>query len=128
MVLCDRFCDATLAYQGYGRSLDRGLIEQLNEVATGGLRPDLTILLDCPVETGLERALSRINAGSGLREERFELESVAFHQRVRDGYLRLAAEEPERFRIVDGSPAPPEVETDLSRIVLEWLEAGNHGL
>ncbi|MDD2335404.1 MAG: dTMP kinase, partial [Geobacteraceae bacterium] len=72
IVLCDRFTDATTAYQGYGRSLDLALIENLAQLATGGLTPDLTILLDCPEEVGISRAMARINATSGAREERFE--------------------------------------------------------
>ncbi len=87
IVLCDRFTDATIAYQGYGRRLDLAVIDKLNQLATGGIRPDLTVLLDCPAETGLKRAISRINSAAGAREERFELESLQFHQRVRDGYL-----------------------------------------
>ena len=127
-VLCDRFFDATVAYQGYGRRLDTKLIRQLNEVATGGLVPDLTVLLDCPVETGLGRAISRINATDGLREERFELESIEFHQRVRDGYLRLAADEPERFTIIDGSPEASMVEQTLTRTLLSWFDGRHHGV
>jgi dTMP kinase len=103
MVLCDRFTDATVAYQGHGRELDLDTIKQLNVLATGGLEPELTLLIDCPVETGLSRAMARIEATTGAREERFELESVRFHERVRNGYLALAAQFPERFVVVDGS-------------------------
>ena len=102
-VLCDRFTDATTSYQGYGRGLDLTTIAYLNRLAAGELKPQLTILLDCPVEIGLERAFARISGLSTNREERFELESVRFHQRVRDGYLKLAGEEPNRFIIIDGS-------------------------
>lgn len=107
-VICDRFTDATIAYQGYGRGLDLATIARLNAEASGGTLPDLTVLLDCPVEVGLKRAFARINSTAGAREERFELESVQFHQRVRDGYLALAAEQPERFAVVDGSLAIDE--------------------
>ena len=103
IVLCDRFTDATIAYQGFGRGLDRATIELLNRLAAGELRPHATILLDCPVDTGLTRALARINAATAAREERFELESRQFHERVRDGYLSLVAREPQRFAVVDGS-------------------------
>jgi len=102
-VLCDRFTDATVAYQGHGRSLDLDVIEQLNRLATGDLQPALTVLIDCPVQVGLSRALARIEATSGAREERFELESVLFHERVRAGYLSLATAFPERFVVIDGS-------------------------
>lgn len=125
-VLCDRFHDATLAYQGFGRKLDMLLIRQLNGIATGGLMPDLTVLLDCPVETGLHRAMSRINATDGLREERFELESLEFHQCIRDGYLQLAADDPDRFIIIDGSPEATVVEEALTRPLLNWLTGGRH--
>jgi len=107
IVLCDRFTAATVAYQGYGRGLDQGLIKTLNETATGDCRPDLTVLIDCPVEIGLERAIARIEAGSAadrnhLREERFERESLEFHQRVREGYLQLAETCADRFILIDG--------------------------
>jgi dTMP kinase len=102
-VLCDRFTDATVAYQGHGRGLDLTTITELNRLATGGQEPRLTLLIDCPVETGLARARARIEAASGAREERFELESVRFHERVRQGYLGLATAFPDRFVVVDGS-------------------------
>jgi dTMP kinase len=107
IVLCDRFTDATVAYQGFGRGLDQSLIEDLNKTATADCRPDLTVLIDCPVETGLERAIARIEAGtasdsSHLREERFERESLQFHQKVRNGYLNIAAASPDRFIVIDG--------------------------
>lgn len=102
-VLCDRFTDATVAYQGHGRGLDLAVIEKLNTLATGSLQPALTVLIDCPVEVGLSRALARIEATSGAKEERFERESLLFHQKVRNGYLALATAFPERFVIVDGS-------------------------
>lgn len=102
VVICDRFTDATIAYQGYGRGLDLAAIEHLNAEAAAGTVPDLTVLLDCPVETGLKRAMARINNSTGAREDRFELESIQFHRRVRDGYLTLAARQPKRFVIIDG--------------------------
>lgn len=102
-VLCDRFTDATVAYQGHGRGLDLAVIEELNTLATGSVQPALTVLIDCPVEVGLSRALARIEATSGAKEERFERESLLFHQKVRNGYLALAAAFPERFVVVDGS-------------------------
>lgn len=102
-VLCDRFTDATVAYQGHGRGLDLAVIEKLNTLATGSLQPALTVLIDCPVEVGLSRALARIEATSGAKEERFERESLLFHQKVRNGYLALANAFPERFVVVDGS-------------------------
>jgi len=128
-VLCDRFYDATIAYQGYGRGLDLQLIHQLNVIATGGLDPDLTILMDCPVETGLGRALARINATTdGVREERFELESLEFHRRVRNGYLQRAAAEPDRIIVVDGSREVAEIEQTITRTVQDWFNDRHHGI
>jgi len=121
IVLCDRFSDATRAYQSFGRGIDRQTIETLNNLACNGISPDLTVLLDCPVETGLGRARQRIESTRGPREERFELESLAFHQRVRDGYLQLAAEEPGRFVIVDAAAKPAQVALAISDAVLSRL-------
>ena len=123
IVLCDRFSDATRAYQAFGRGLDRQQIEQVNLLACQGLAPDLTLLLDCPVETGLARARQRIDASSGPREERFELEALEFHQRVRDGYLALAVEEPHRFVTIDAAQSPEQVATHVATAVRNRLKA-----
>ena len=121
IVLCDRFSDATLAYQGYGRGLDPDLINALDRIVTSGMRPDLTILLDIETARGLERARGR-NRRSGLETEaRFENEQLPFHQRVRQGYLELAKREPGRFRIVDASPSPEEIRDRIRKIVDETL-------
>lgn len=125
IVLCDRFTDATVAYQGHGRQLDLALIEQLNRLATGQLRPHLTILLDCPVEVGLERALARIEATTGAKEERFEQESIQFHHRVRTGYLQLAAAEPDRFVVIDGNQDIMDVQAAITTTVLSRLAEGS---
>jgi dTMP kinase len=104
VVLCDRFSDATLAYQGFGRGLNLEFIKRLNHFSAAALAPDLTILFDLPVEVGLERAIDRIARLEGTaREDRFEREERAFHQKVRDGYLSLVKEEPGRFRVIDAS-------------------------
>jgi dTMP kinase len=95
-VLCDRFCDATAAYQGFSRGIDGTRIEWLNAFAAAGLVPDLTFLLDIPPEEGLARVSSR---GGG--RDRLEEESLRFHRSVRQGYLRLCAQEPERFERID---------------------------
>ena len=118
IVLCDRFSDATLAYQSFGRGIDRGVIDTLNLHACQGVSPDLTILVDCDPRIGLERARQRIEATSGPREERFELEELAFHQRVRDGYQQLAADQPARFLIIDGSDTIEEIFATISSQVL----------
>lgn len=107
-VLCDRYADSTIAYQGYGRGMDVDRLQALNDYATGGLWPDRTLLLDLPVETGLARAMAR-NGREGLTqsEGRFEAEELAFHQRIRDGFLARAARWPERFCVLDAT-LPPE--------------------
>lgn len=96
IVVCDRFTASTVAYQGYGRGLDLGLISELNEAATHGLRPDLTVFLDMPVEIGLTRK-------AGRSRDTFESEAVEFHRRVRQGYLALASMEPEGWLVLDGT-------------------------
>ena len=103
-LICDRFADATTVYQGYARDQDLTFIKQLNQMATQGIWPRLSLLLDCPVEVGLERARQRImeTAAKG-REDRFEQHDLAFHQKVREGYLEIARHNPDRFRIVDAT-------------------------
>ncbi len=103
-VLCDRFNDATLAYQGFGRTLDTDFIRTLNDFACLSLKPGLTLLFDLPAEAGLTRARDRIARMTGSRrEDRFENEQTAFHRRIRAGYLSLARQEPDRFRLIDAS-------------------------
>jgi dTMP kinase len=118
VVLCDRFSDATVAYQSFGRGIDRGVIDTLNLLACQGISPDLTVLVDCDPRIGLERARRRIEATSGPREERFELEELTFHQRVRDGYLQLAADEPNRFLIINGTATIEEIFSTISTQLL----------
>ena len=96
LVICDRYTDSTVVYQGYGRGLDLETVNAANNIATQGLKPDLTVLLDLPVEIGLARK-------NPDRQDRFEQEDIAFHQRVREGYLKLAAIEPQRWLVVDAS-------------------------
>lgn len=109
IVLCDRYCDATLAYQGYARGLDLPMVKQLNELAAGNCRPHLTLLLDMPHDRGLLRARSRNALGAGPEEGRFEQESLAFHNKVRQGYLDLARQEPQRIKVVDANGTLDEV-------------------
>ena len=103
-VVCDRFADATTVYQGYVPGQDLNLVKQLNHWATDGLWPNLSLLLDCPVDVGLDRARRRImdNAQNG-REDRFEQQDLSFHQKVREGYLTLAGQFPERFLVLDAT-------------------------
>ena len=104
VVLCDRFTDSTVAYQGYGRGLDPEMLHSLNQAAVGGVWPDLTVLFDLPPEIGLVRARSRNEEqGASEAEGRFEAEELAFHQRVREGYLKLAGLFPERIKVVDAT-------------------------
>jgi dTMP kinase len=117
IVLCDRHTDSTLAYQGYGRGIDRGLLRQLNSIASQGITPDLTLLLDCPVEIGLSRTAQRPFQSSGKREDRFEREKIEFHERVRAGFLELARTEPERFCVIDASRPAEEVFQEVTKIV-----------
>lgn len=103
IVLCDRFADSTTAYQGGGRGLSAEILKILNEIATGGVWPDCTLLIDVPVTVGLERARSR------GRKDRIEQEPVAFHERVREGFLALAAVEPARIHVIDGTTPVEDV-------------------
>jgi len=115
-VLCDRCADSTLVYQGYGRGLDTHLIRRLNAIATDNLAPDLTVLLDLPVEDALARADA---------PNRFEAETLAFHNRIRAGYLELARTEPNRFLVLDGLQPLEVLKASLEQAVQErFLDAG----
>ena len=115
-VLCDRYADSTLVYQGYGRGLDIPLIRRLNAIATGDLAPDLTVLIDLPVEDALARADA---------PNRFEAETLAFHNRIRAGYLELARAEPNRFLVLDGLQPLETLKASLEQAVQErFLDAG----
>ena len=116
IVVCDRFTDSTLAYQGYGRGLSLRLIRSLDRVMTGGFRPDVTLLLDLNVEEGLSRARRRNRGSAAHRKEgRFEEEELAFHERVRSGYFRLARREPARFLVVEALGKPQDVHERIWR-------------
>ena len=118
VVLSDRFYDATTVYQGYARGFDRTLINQLNELASGGLKPDLTLIFDLDVETGLKRKLERGGATNGIatQPDRLDQEPVEFHERVRNAYLEIAAREPQRFRVI---PAAGPVEGTFELMIRE---------
>lgn len=115
-VLCDRFTDATYAYQGGGRGLSRQRIAELEGMVQGGLRPGITLLLDLPVEQGMARAEAR------AEKDRFESEQMEFFERVRAAYRERAAAEPGRFRIIDASLSVQEVEGAVRRVLDAWLE------
>ncbi len=125
-VLCDRYADSTIAYQGYGRGLNAGdagdmdWLERLNDFATGGLWPDVTLLLDLPPEEGLKRALAR-NRAEGLEEAegRFEAETLAFHARIREGFLARAAAQPGRFHVLNALLPPEELAAEAWAVLLQ---------
>lgn len=112
IVLCDRYADSTLAYQGYGHGVDIPTLKKLLDFSTGGLYPDLTILLDLDVEIGLERRKQ-----SGGEWNRLDAYALAFHKRVREGYLTLVADEPQRWRIVDAAQTFDDVQTALREVI-----------
>jgi len=108
VLLCDRYADSSIVYQGMVRGVGEALTAELNRIATGGLQPDLTIVLDLDHESGVERARSRNAEGDGS-ESRLDDEPAAFHRRVREGFLSLAEREPARIRVVSADGGPEEV-------------------
>lgn len=118
VVLCDRFTDSTIVYQGAGRGIDTNVVLDLDRIACRGLKPDLTVLIDIDVEAGLARARRR-NDRVGSSESRLDEESAAFHGRVREGYLALAKQEPERFAVIDGRGSVGEVAISIRESVLK---------
>ena len=116
-ILCDRYTDSTIAYQGYGRGLNMSLINQLNHIATAGLESDLTIWLDVDVEIGLAR-----KRGDGIGLDRIEQETIAFHRRVQQGYAELAASYPSRIVRVDGSLSKEAVQQLIQGILRVHLK------
>jgi len=123
-VVCDRYYDATVVYQGYARGLDTELILRLHRLLFKNLKPDITLLLDLPPEIGLSRAWKQIDNGDRDRvETRFEKETLLFHKKVRSGYLEMARLEPERFRIIDASKEPDQVRKEIIRTLSEEIDA-----
>lgn len=114
VVICDRYADSTTAYQGYGRGLDLPTVAAVNEMGTQGLIPDLTILLDMPVKEGLARK-------RGKKQDRFEGETVAFHQRVREGYLKMAADDPKHWLVVDADQSKVKIREIIWQRVSQLL-------
>lgn len=114
-VICDRFTDATYAYQGGGRQLDTSAISTLENLVQGSRRPDLTLLLDLPVETGLARAAKR------SEPDRFERQKLEFFQRVRQAYLEIARQQPARVKVIDASPELDQVQQQISDIMTPYL-------
>ncbi len=122
VVISDRFADSNMAYQGYGHDLARDTIEHLYALTLGEFKPDLTLILDLPVEEGLKRATAR-----GGNEQRFEDMDVAFHHRLRDGFLDIAKRDPQRCRLIDASGTETEVSGIVSACVLSALKTHHHG-
>jgi dTMP kinase len=114
VVICDRYADSTTVYQGYGRGLDLAMVKATNKAATQGLKPDLTILLDIAVEDGLARKVAR-------KQDRFERETLVFHNRVREGYLKLAAAEARRWLVVDAGQPKRKIGDIIWRRVSQLL-------
>ena len=123
-VVCDRFADSSMAYQGCGRELGLETVGRVQKLVLGDLTADLTLYLDIDVQAGLARARSR-----GDDEDRFEKLELDFHQRIRDGFLEMARREPERFAVIDADRSPPEVQDNIRRVVRErlGLAAGKDG-
>jgi dTMP kinase len=122
IVLCDRYFDATVVYQGFARGLDVQLIRDLHRLLLEDLKPDVTLLLDLPPRVGLARAWQELDSGgrSG-RESRFEEETVSFHDKVRTGYLELARLEPQRFQIIDASRNVEQVQADIRDAIARYI-------
>jgi dTMP kinase len=123
VVLCDRFSDATVAYQGYGRGIDLRVVESLNRLTSQGIKPDITFLLDCPSHLGLKRALQRNRTLNREREGRFEKEKIQFHHRVRRGYLSIAKKEPDRVKVIDTREGEDKVFEKILKIVDKLIKS-----
>ncbi|HLW69621.1 MAG TPA: dTMP kinase [Candidatus Binataceae bacterium] len=129
IVISDRYSDSTVAYQGYGRGFDRRLLDELNRLASNATAPDLTFVLDCPVELGLARTRARQTGGAasarqtaGIKPDRFEGEQLEFHRRVREGFLAIAHAEPARVTVIDATLSADAVSAAILRAVTLRLE------
>ena len=120
-VLCDRFADSTVAYQGYGHDLGQAAIDELHRLVLGYFQPDLTVILDIPVDEGLARARNREQA-EGSHEDRYERMDEGFHQRLRDGFLDIARRNPERCVVIDAAQEPETVQTEIRAVVGQRLK------
>lgn len=129
IILCDRYVDATAAYQGFAGGLGIENVMRSHALFVEALMPDITILLDCPVDLGLTRSRERNHAaGVHIDEGRFEELGHSFHARVREGYLKLASMEPERFEVVNADDTPDEIHSRISRAVLQRLNGVGYAL
>ncbi len=116
IIICDRFSDSTIAYQGFGRGIDIDMLNDLDRIASDGVKPDLTFVFDLDVRTGLGRNML-IN-----KSDRFEMEEIAFHERVRKGYLRIAEQEPDRIRVIDALQPLDSVWEEIRVIIESYLD------
>jgi dTMP kinase len=126
VVLCDRFSDATYAYQGAARGLNSEFIRVINEYSSMGLKPNLTLLFDLPVEIGLHRALERDNRlKDSSFSDRFERENLNFHNKVREGYLNILKKEPERFRLIDATDDIDKIQEEVRQYIMDFIGLTN---
>lgn len=123
IVICDRFTDSTIAYQGYGRGLDVDKIRDIDKAVTGGLTPDLTFVLDIDAEKGLERSTKRLagQQGYGGTEDRFERMDIEFHEKLRQGFLDIAKQEPRRCAVINADATLDEMFEDIKAVVEKRL-------
>ena len=120
-VLCDRFSDSTRAYQGAAGGLDPAILDKLETMVVGNCKPGLTFVLDIPAETGLARAQSRQADQNSETRDRFESKALAFHQKLREGFLQLADQEPERFVVIDATSTPETIENEIwTHVKTRW--------
>jgi dTMP kinase len=123
VVLCDRFSDATYAYQGAGRGLDRELIRLINDYSSLFLKPDMTLLFDLPVKIGLQRATARNNKlKDPASTDRFERENIEFHRRIREGYLDILKKDPDRFRLIDANRDIDTIQEEVRRHISDLID------
>jgi dTMP kinase len=126
LVLCDRFTDSTVAYQGYGRGMDRDLIDQLNQMATAGLVPDLVLWFDLPVTTGLQRVQTRTHSrgdeSPDPTQDRIEANTLDFHQRVQSGFLAQATQSPHRIIRIAADQSPAQVNAEVQTVLQAYLQ------
>ena len=130
VVISDRYADATVAYQGAGRGFSPELISQIVQLATGGLKPDLTLLFDVSINDATTRTTRRSTGKSSTRGERdrLDIEDAEFHARVRDAYLRIAAAEPERVKVIDTSGPVERTHQRVKEVIAEFLKARGHSI
>ena len=131
VVISDRYADATVAYQGAGRGFNPELISQIVQLATGGLKPDLTLLFDLPIGDATTRTTRRStgkNAAAKGARDRLDIEDAEFHARVRDAYLKIAAAEPERVKVIDTSGPVERTHQRVTEVIVSFLKARGHAI